>query len=846
MPRTLPADLTTALNAGGFTAYVAIGRRNYDATPPTALVDYTTLITAILYYKYDGLNLTVKYASANLPVDDGLIVGNKYYIERGVTIAGVNHTIKSASLRFDDYIVERQIVTAFFSLFPGGAKPAAIAGDDTYTSVLTALNPNDYELGTVAFKDTPENADHWGYNFFPTGKEVSLKSYASLLPLIRQKYLLQATDNSDTANEDEIQFFHLQSPIVDRYWRQQAVGMRAFDICWSETLGLFVVPIGISTAFLWTSPNGINWTGRNIAAGYWTGICWSPDLNLFAVVANAFFGGAQIATSPDGITWTTRANNAKSLNSVAWSPELSLFAAVGENAIYTSPDGITWTERAAPTAESIKKIIWVSELSKFVAAGNDIFFSSNGINWTDSGSTTIAKDIAWAPELSLFLIATDGNKLATSPDAITWTERTANLGYNGVTWSPELLLFCAARAGTYLSTSPDGITWTSEGTFTDSTYNRVAWAAGLNSFLTISQSTPGQMYAQLSIEAFNIDHTIEQGDVKLLKNGMILSFLWRDEAGTIHTSGADTSIVQNLGYLESTDSPPASYESAQRGSLTVGIHLKYKTGDIFELKINDTQSATYLGQVTEILDPNAQIGWRCEIELIERFSNTNGGAMPSTIERVAAYTPLVTTNFDGNLDATVNNLQALADRVDDIEIAPAQDPTAANDFLVGEQVATVWTWVKKTLAQTITILRTSLDSIYVTKSVLEGRHYLPFGVYLNVSPMSVTASLPYGASADKDYTLTLRHWSQAFYVQTTNDANNYWTIELRKWSDHSVIASFNTSGATASTPTLSEVTSFSETLDPADIGVYIRCDKAGSGAAPGNLYLFGPTIEVSL
>lgn len=44
--------------------------------------------------------------------------------------------------------------------------------------------------------------------------------------------------------------------------------------------------------------------------------------------------------------------------------------------------------------------------------------------------------------------------------------------------------------------------------------------------------------------------------------------------------------------------------------------------------------------------------------------------------------------------------------------APYDDPTAANDFLIGEQVAGVWTWVKKTLAQTVTILRTSLDSVY--------------------------------------------------------------------------------------------------------------------------------------
>ena len=51
-----------------------------------------------------------------------------------------------------------------------------------------------------------------------------------------------------------------------------------------------------------------------------------------------------------------------------------------------------------------------------------------------------------------------------------------------------------------------------------------------------------------------------------------------------------------------------------------------------------------------------------------------------------------------------------------------QSPTATNDFLVGTQIATVWTWTKKTLAETITILRTSLDSIFapIAKGVTNG------------------------------------------------------------------------------------------------------------------------------
>ncbi len=104
-------------------------------------------------------------------------MGNKYYLERGVLIGGTPSTIKTASLRFDDYSINRQIVTALFSLFSPDAKPAAIDGYDTYTNVLTALNPNADILGTVDFLATPENADHWGYKFYPSGKQVIPKSY---------------------------------------------------------------------------------------------------------------------------------------------------------------------------------------------------------------------------------------------------------------------------------------------------------------------------------------------------------------------------------------------------------------------------------------------------------------------------------------------------------------------------------------------------------------------------------------------------------------------------------------------------------------------------------------------
>jgi hypothetical protein len=816
MPRTLPAALTTAMDSGVFKAYLAIGQRNYTGVPPVSLSGYTTLITTILYYKYDGLDLTIKWASPNLPEDDGLTLGSKYYIERGVTIAGVNHTIKSASLRFDDYTINKQIITATFSLFPEAERPDAIAGDNPYNSVLGGLNPNAYYLGTVDFKDTPENANHWNYKFYATGKQVILKSYRSLLPIIQQKYLLQATDNSDDNNEDEIQFFHLQSPIVDRYWREgSGTGQSNNSLCWSEELGLFASTTSSITNSLVTSPDGINWTPRTLpSSGAWV-VTWAAELGLFIACGDTAGGAPLAATSPDGITWTSRTRpDEGQIYTIAWSAELSLIVAAGYETIQTSPDGITWTSRSSPISNPANKFIyalaWSPSLSRFVAVGDEILYSSNGITWTDNGTADTGVSLAWSPTLSLFAMAVNLNNIKTSPDGITWTSRTADINAMGVAWSPEVGVFCATVNGTQTYLSSDGITWTPEGAFTSDDYKFVVWANSLNSFLVLVQTSPTSR-SQLSIEAFTVNHTIEQGDVILKTDNISRGFLWRDEAGTIHTTGDTNDVIHNLGYLESTDDPPASFENADRASVIIGIHLKYKTGDIFQLKINDTQTATYLGKVTEILDPDTEIGWRCEIELIERFANTDGGPLPSTIERVAAYTPLVTTNFNGNLDETVNNLQAFADKVDDLSLpdAPIDTPTATNDFLIGSQVASIWTWVKNTLAQTITVLRTSLDAVYapIAKGVDNGNshnHVGGDGAALNYSDVlacflngvSIPASTTYYAAPFKvgaDGTSNQFPWPEA---GTLRDC--YFRISAAQSGTGSLVATLTINGVAKS------------------------------------------------
>jgi hypothetical protein len=81
-----------------------------------------------------------------------------------------------------------------------------------------------------------------------------------------------------------------------------------------------------------TSPDGITWTSRTSSDdNYWSSVCWSSELRLFAAVAASAFGN-DVMTSPDGITWTSRSTPTAGNQwwSVCWGPEAGVFAAVSD------------------------------------------------------------------------------------------------------------------------------------------------------------------------------------------------------------------------------------------------------------------------------------------------------------------------------------------------------------------------------------------------------------------------------------------------------------------------------------------------------------------------------------
>jgi hypothetical protein len=123
-----------------------------------------------------------------------------------------------------------------------------------------------------------------------------------------------------------------------------------------------------------------------------------------------------------------------------------------------------------------------------------------------------------------------------------------------------------------------------------------------------------------------------------------------------------------------------------------------------------------------------------------------------------------------------------------------------------------------------------------------GAFLFPFATYLNLNPITASATYPYGGTVDRSMTLT--QWSQSLYVATTNNGSNYWTITMKRITDGATVNSISTSAISANTWTLLTDTTFSiSSLTTSDVGLYLECTKTGS---PGSLYILCPALTATV
>jgi len=116
---------------------------------------------------------------------------------------------------------------------------------------------------------------------------------------------------------------------------------------------------------------------------------------------------------------------------------------------------------------------------------------------------------------------------------------------------------------------------------------------------------------------------------------------------------------------------------------------------------------------------------------------------------------------------------------------------------------------------------------------------LPFGVYAGVGPFSADA-VPYAASGG--YTMTLVNLVCGFYVATTNNGSNYWSIAIESKPSNTTIKTLTTASASPNVFT-SVSSALSGTVASSDILIRVVLTKVGS---PGNIYFASPNLEVKI
>jgi hypothetical protein len=152
------------------------------------------------------------------------------------------------------------------------------------------------------------------------------------------------------------------------------------------------------------------------------------------------------------------------------------------------------------------------------------------------------------------------------------------------------------------------------------------------------------------------------------------SFLSRDENATTHTSGSASDPIHNLGFLPSTAVHPTRtffYDTNDWIVQGIAPNLKYFDFDALKVDVDVVSQSLWPAKVREVYDPRLSPSWQWQARYLDIFGNTEAGAIPSTIMAAAPYTPLNVSQFNKNLNTSQNNLQAFADKVDELDCGPA-------------------------------------------------------------------------------------------------------------------------------------------------------------------------------
>jgi hypothetical protein len=248
------------------------------------------------------------------------------------------------------------------------------------------------------------------------------------------------------------------------------------DFAWNGNT--WVISCELNTNQVGYSFDGINW---NVSEnGIECNQCYGLSTNgaMFIVGSNKSGTYSNVlGYSFDGDIWDTSASANSIFNSVkciAWNKSMWV---AGGNTLGYSYDGITWSASANSLFSSYKSIAWNGNLwITCGAAGGELAYSSDGINWTQASidNNILINSIASKKILQFIIEKTDkftvgvgaNGKIIYSYDGINYTE-TVPLKVTGssYTWNSEMVaLNETAAGGEVVRYTPDGINWSKQAT----------------------------------------------------------------------------------------------------------------------------------------------------------------------------------------------------------------------------------------------------------------------------------------------------------------------------------------------------------------------------------------------
>lgn len=184
-------------------------------------------------------------------------------------------------------------------------------------------------------------------------------------------------------------------------------------------------------ATILSSADGISWTSLHTGEdGAWLKDVSYSGTRYVAVGSLYPANTAYMLTSLDGVSWTenlTLPQNGRSLSDVAWSGQLFVASAMAEAfpneaAVMVSQDGLTWVEVIVST-ESPTTLCVLWDDGRFIVGGigGRLFFSPDGMNWTQANSPSTSNYLGLASSGSTLVAAgVISNAVATSDDGLTW------------------------------------------------------------------------------------------------------------------------------------------------------------------------------------------------------------------------------------------------------------------------------------------------------------------------------------------------------------------------------------------------------------------------------------------